>query len=91
MSLGLLLFLLLAYWTVSQPFFVRSILFPKIEEALGARLEADIIEFKPFSSLGCHNVVLRSTHGETLVQIQDIRIEYDWFACLQGVVLLKNV
>ena len=36
---------------VSQPFFVRSILFPKIEEALGARLEADIIEFGPFSSL----------------------------------------
>ena len=51
MALGLLLLLLLAYWMISQPFFVRSILFPKIEEALGARLEADIIEFGPFSSL----------------------------------------
>jgi len=89
-SLGLLLLLLLAYWAVSQPFIVRSILFPKIEEALGARLEADIIEFRPFSSLGCHNVVLRSTDGETLVQIQDIRIEYDWFACLQGMVAVER-
>ncbi len=90
MSLGLLLLVWLAYWMVSQPFFVRSILFPKIEEALGARLEADIIEFGPFSSLECHNVVLRSTDGETLVQIQDIRIEYDWFACLQGVVAVER-
>ena len=90
MALGLLLLLWLAYWMVSQPFFVRSILFPKIEEALGARLEADIIEFGPFSSLECHKVVLRSTDGETLVQIQDIRIEYDWFACLQGVVAVEK-
>jgi len=91
MALGLLLLVWLAYWMVSQPFFVRSILFPKIEEALGARLEADIIEFGPFSSLECHKVVLRSNDGETLVQIQDIRIEYDWFAFLQGVVAVKNV
>ena len=90
MALGLLLLVWLAYWMVSQPFFVRSILFPKIEEALGARLEADIIEFGPFSSLECHKVVLRSNDGETLVQIQDIRIEYDWFACLQGVVAVEK-
>ena len=37
-----------------------------------------------------YKVVLRSTDGETLVQIQDIRIEYDWFACLQGVVAVEK-
>ena len=34
--------------------------------------------------------MLRSNDGETLVQIQDIRIEYDWFACLQGVVAVEK-
>ena len=72
------------YVLVSQPAFIRLMVLPSLSTQLAADLQADDIDFAPFSSLHLSGVTLVSPEGHDIFAATSLHLAYDWWRCLMG-------
>lgn len=65
------------YFLVSAPFFIRSVVLPRVEAASGYSLSAENISFSPFSRLELRRGELKNADGSLTASFEDLTASYD--------------
>ena len=79
--LGLLVVL---YFVVTSSPFLRSVVLPQVESAIGSKLDVGDLSLSPFSQLDLRNVKITPKGAEPLAQIDLIRLRYSLWSLLRG-------
>ncbi len=83
--LGIILGLLVVlYFVVTSSPFLRSVVLPQVESAIGSKLDVGDLSLSPFSQLELRNVKITPKGAEPLAQIDLIRLRYSLWSLLRG-------
>jgi hypothetical protein len=83
--------LVLVYFIVSSSFFVRRFVLPKVETALGSKLEVEEISVSPFSQLFLKKVKITPNGAEPLAAVDELRVRYGLFAIIGGKIKVREI
>lgn len=90
--LGLFLALLVVlYFVVTSAPFLRRMVLPEVETAIGCKLEVGDLSLSPFSQLELRNVKVTPNGAEPLAQIDLIRLRYSLWALIGGKIQASEI
>lgn len=84
-------FLLVAYFVVISPPFLRSVVVPRVGAALHSELTVGEIALSPFSSLTLRQIRLTPQGGETLLTAEGLRLRYRLTDLMRGVLSVSEM
>lgn len=83
--LGLMVVLLVgAFFVVTSSAFLKSVVLPRVGTALNAKVEAESIALRPFSSVELRKLTVTPNGAETLATVEVARVRYSLSAILGG-------
>lgn len=88
-ALGVLL--VAAYFVVTSSGFLKAVVLPRVGASLNARVEADSIALRPFSSVEIRKLTVIPNGAEPLASVELARVRYRLFAILGGRLELDEV
>ncbi|MDA3874392.1 MAG: AsmA family protein, partial [Kiritimatiellae bacterium] len=80
----LLLIPLVAILIAVQPFFIRAVVFPRIEAATGTSIDVESFSLSPFSKLTAEKGHIRKLDGTYDLEFDSLVIRYDLIRILKG-------
>lgn len=88
---GLLILLGVLYFTATSSWFVKSIVLPRVSEAVHATVTAEDVSLNPFSSATVRGLRV-TTQGESpLALIREIRVRYSLLDILRGTITVDEL
>lgn len=72
------------YFVVTSAPFIRMVVLPRVETAIGSKIEVGTISLSPFSQMELRNVKITPKGAEPLAQVDLIRLRYSLWALIGG-------
>ncbi|HXG48291.1 MAG TPA: hypothetical protein VNO52_11755, partial [Methylomirabilota bacterium] len=88
---GLVLLLAACYLTVTSSFFLKSVILPRVGEALRARVTVADAALSPFSRLVLHDLRIEPDAGEPLLAVGEMRVRYSLMDMLGGRIRVEEI
>lgn len=88
---SLLALLVVAWFVVTSSGFLKSVVLPRVGDALNARVEAESIALSPFSSVEIRRLTVTPNGAERLAAIEVARVRYNLMAILGGRLEIQEI
>ncbi len=79
------------YLLVHSQMFLRSIVLPRVAQAIGAQIEADRIALHRFTRLEMDNLQVRTTGAEPLAKVKNLRLQYAFWPTIRGRIDIREL
>lgn len=74
-----------------QPFFITSVILPRVEKATDSQIEIGSLAFSPFSKLVVEDVVYRKNDQSMIAELQSLTLSYNLIKSLKGTITVEEL
>jgi len=74
-----------------QPFFITSVILPRVEKATDSKIEVGSLTFSPFSKLVVEDVVYKKNDQSMIAELQSLTLSYDLLKSLKGTITVEEL
>jgi len=87
----LIFFLVVGWFVVTSPAFLKGIILPQVSKAMNATVTVDDASISPLSHIVLQNLKVQTTGSEPLVAVKEIRLSYHAFDIVRGNINVDEV
>jgi len=78
-------------YVVTRPVFLKSVVLPRVSEAMDADISVDTLHLRPLSRLFIKELRFRSRNGETDLDLREMTVSYDLMKILRGALHVEKL
>ena len=88
---GLVVLLLLSYFVLSNGWFLKTVVLPRVAAATGTQLSVASISLRPFSRLHLKQLRVETTGEQPLLRAEEVTVRYHLLRLLRGQIAVPEI
>jgi hypothetical protein len=86
----LIVLLVVVYFVVTSPAFLKGVILPKVSKAIGAQVTVADAQISPFSHVMLRDLKVQPPGGETLLTMQEFHANYSLWSIIGGHIVVSE-